>query len=77
MPNNSCSEFVAFVMIICNEIDYYYKNKCLFIEIAAGISQQRSGQSPSSLVCVQQSCPSTCVSNLQVVPILLFKLLAK
>ena len=27
-------------MIICKEIDYYSKNKCLFIEIAAGVSQQ-------------------------------------
>ena len=64
-------------MIMCKENDYYYNNKCLFIEIADGVSQQRSGQSPSSLVCVQQSCPPTCVPNLQVLPTLLFKLLAK
>ena len=52
MINDSCSESVVFMMIIWKEINYYYKNNSLIIEIVAGVSQQRSGQSSSCLVYV-------------------------
>ena len=62
MPNNSCSELTAF-MIICKEINYY-KNNSVIIEIVAGISQQGSW---SIFFMFGMCVTKMCVPNLQVV----------
>ena len=70
MPNNSCSEFVAFVMIICKEIDYYYKSNIYLLRLRLMFLSK----GVVNLLKVWYNCLTMCVPNLQVVPILLFKL---